>query len=120
MSLLFPEKDSVGISIIKLQKWIAKTLFIILIALILFNILGDPKVSQTINNSYLPIISGWIGIILGFYFSREFSGILAEKLKQKEEELGKVTSRVYKNSNEALETLIEVLRRKDNKHGTRR
>ena len=109
MSLLFSERDSVGISIIKLQKWIAKILFIILVGLILFNVFGDKETSQTINNSYLPIISGWIGIILGFYFSREFSGILAGKLKDKEEQLGKVTRNVYKESNEALETLIKVL-----------
>ena len=113
MSLLFPEKDSVGISIIKLQKWIAKILFIILIGLILFNVFGDRETSQTINNSYLPIISGWIGIILGFYFSREFSGILAKKLKDKEDELEEVTNKVYKSPNKTLELISAFLQERE-------
>jgi hypothetical protein len=40
------------------------------------------NVSHEITSSFLPIITGWIGIVIGFYFSREISGILEDKLRK--------------------------------------
>jgi len=67
------KENDVEDKIVGIQKWMAFILFFILIGLILFNAFGDSNKAQMMNNSYLPIISGWIGIILGFYFSRELA-----------------------------------------------
>ena len=78
--------DDIEDKIVGIQKWMAFILFFILIGIILFNAFGDSDKTQMMNNSYLPIISGWIGIILGFYFSRELAGIISQKLKDSKKE----------------------------------
>jgi len=102
--------------IVSIQKWIALALFLILIGLILFNAFGDRDKAQMINNSYLPIVSGWIGIILGFYFSREIAGIIGQKLKNTKKDYKQTVDKVEREFEEFKErttaTLINILKNK--------
>ena len=121
MSLLIPaRKPPIWKTIVNLQKWIAKILFFILIALILFSAFGNKETAQILNNSYLPVISGWIGIILGFYFSRELAGIIAEKLKRAEEELDQAKIGADKSVDEAIKTINLILKDTQKENGVRR
>jgi len=83
---MFKQEKDIEDKVVNIQKWIAIILFIILIGLISFNAFGNKDKAQMMNNSYLPIISGWIGIILGFYFSRELAGIISRKFEEAKKE----------------------------------
>jgi hypothetical protein len=53
--------------IITIQKVITYTLIFLLIFLVVYNAFGNKENSTILNNSYLPVVSGWIGIIVGIY-----------------------------------------------------
>ena len=110
--LLRTRKPPIWETIINLQKWMAKVLFIILILLIIFNVFGDKEKAQILNASYLPVISAWIGIILGFYFSGELAGIIGEKLKRTEEERDRAMMGTDERVNKAMEIMISTLKSK--------
>lgn len=99
--------------VVNIQKWIAIALFIILIGLVSFNAFGDKDKSQMMNNSYLPIISGWIGIILGFYFSRELAGIISRKFeeakKERKQDVVNIEEDYKKFKSETQEIILELL-----------
>lgn len=114
--MFFKKKDNVKDiedKIVGIQKWIALVLFLILIGLISFNAFGDKDKAQMMNNSYLPIISGWIGIILGFYFSRELAGIISQKLKESRKERKQDNEKIRQEyeslKNETSEVMIDLL-----------
>ena len=104
----FKESD-IEDKIVGIQKWMAFILFLILIGLILFNAFGDKEKAQMINNSYLPIVSGWIGIILGFYFSRELAGIISQKLKDSKKERKLDNERVKQEYERFKEETSEIM-----------
>ncbi len=111
MSLLIKEKKPpIWETIISLQKWVTKILFIILILLILFSAFGNKEKAQMLNASYLPVISAWIGIILGFYFSGELASIIGEKLRRTEEERDKAIKGTDERVNKAMEIMISTLK----------
>jgi len=115
MPLFNWKRNDIEDKIIGIQKWIAVVLFIVLIGLIVFNAFGDKDKAQMINNSYLPIISGWIGIILGFYFSRELAGIISQKLKDTRknyrEDIERIEDEFEEFKEDVTENMISILRR---------
>ncbi len=81
-----PRKQEAGIErfVLKTQGWITFALFVCFIGMlglslwIVFKSNGD---IENVTNSFLPIVTGWIGVVLGFYFSREISGMIENRLK---------------------------------------
>lgn len=106
-------------TVINIQKGITLVLMAILVFLIVYNAFGDSKNSQTLNNSYLPIISGWMGVILGFYFSREIADIINKKLKETQKERKEDTEKIveeYENfKRQTSEVIIELLNKLNKK-----
>ena len=111
-------KVSLDEKVINIQRWIARILISILIFLILFNAFGNLENAQILNNSYLPIISGWIGIILGFYFSREIADIINKKLKEtqkdRKRDAEQVAQEYEKFREETDDMIIDIIRSKEN------
>lgn len=82
------ERSNKNKKTLDVQKWVLKvqgriTLFLVLVflGLILFAMFGDAERANNIILTFLPIITGWLGIVLGFYFSREISKFLEQKLE---------------------------------------
>jgi len=66
--------------VLKIQSKFAFFLSIIFIGLILYMMFGDKERANSLILTFLPIVTGWLGVILGFYFSREISNFLEQKL----------------------------------------
>lgn len=66
--------------VLKIQSRFAVFLSIIFISLIAYMMFGDEERANSLILTFLPIITGWLGVILGFYFSREISNFLEQKL----------------------------------------
>ena len=103
--------------VIGIQKVITYTFIFLLIFLVGYNAFGSSNNTQILNNTYLPIVSGWIGIILGFYFSREIADIISKKLKEsqreRKEENEKVKEEYKKFKEETSNIIIELLNKQE-------
>lgn len=121
------DKEShVELSTLRIQRGITiatfSTFFLVLgsyFALIYF--LDTEKLDLSLNalNIFLPIITSWIGAIIAFYFSKEFSDALIKKMeneKEKNKETEETTEKLenkYKEEkltyNKAILGLMKVI-----------
>lgn len=92
-------EDSVEFLTLKIQRNITIftfLVFLIIMAVYFYSIikLDTPKIELSLRalNIFLPIITSWIGAIIAFYFSKEFSDALIKKInrhKKKDETVSK-------------------------------
>jgi len=118
--------------ILKIQSRFAVLLSTIFIALIVYMMFGEKERANSLIITFLPIITGWLGIILGFYFSREISKFLeqklAKRLKEEDDNLEEYEGTIkqiekerkeereeFKEIVDSRESLINNLRHKINK-----
>lgn len=118
---------------LKIQKNITTFTFIIFLLIIgayfyTILILDTSKIELSLRglNIFLPIVTSWIGAIIAFYFSKEFSDALIQKIsKYKEEkvkaskELSNIKTSFKKQQEELAEeyetTLFELLKELEKK-----
>ncbi len=116
---LFGRKEkTIDDVVIGIQSGITTVLILLLIFLVGYNAFGEIENAKNLNATYLPIISGWIGIILGFYFSREIADILSKKLKDEKNARKKDNERIEQEliafKKETSEIIMELLLSKNN------
>jgi len=87
------ENQEVESPVSKIERWLMRTqgkitlaLFFCFIFLMIASVGYPSEATQQATNTFLPIISGWIGVVLGFFFSREISGYFENKLNSVREE----------------------------------
>jgi hypothetical protein len=66
--------------IMVVQGGITFLLFLCFIFLLVASVVGFWEGTMTAVNTFLPIISGWIGVVLGFFFSREIGKHFEDRL----------------------------------------
>jgi hypothetical protein len=105
--LIFNKKEfSIEKYVLKTQKWITLALFASFIAMLIWSLVVASNSTSTLNsiqgieriiNSFLPIITGWIGVVLGFYFSREISNLIEDRLKSVKSQTEQALEEAQKN-----------------------
>lgn len=124
---LLGSKKSLDEVVIGIQKGLTIAFIMVLIFLVLYNAFGDSDNAQRLNDSYLPIVSAWIGIILGFYFSREIADIIGKKLKEEKRDRKKDTEDIVKEyedfrteTSRIILALLKKASKKKEKNGRKR
>ena len=80
-------KETVFDAVLKIQKHITYFLFMLFGILMIYALSGTDPQNDAIN-SFLPIVTGWLGATIGFYFSREISSIMEDRLKGVKHNMG--------------------------------
>lgn len=113
-----------------IERWLMRnqaviTLFLIGIffLLVIVSLAVDaPQVKNTVN-TFLPIISGWIGVVIGFFFSREISKYFEDRLnsfksdlKDYDKQLGQALQERDEEITNLKEEFKHILEEKDRQY----
>ncbi len=113
--ILFHEYGGVEEHTLSIQKWIMQTTFVILFGIIVYSFISINKENYNevkgLINIFLPLLTSWIGAIIAFYFSKEISDALVNKIK-KYKDKEKQTEESLKEIEEKYEKERESMKRK--------
>lgn len=110
--VLVSKYDNIEEHTLSIQKWIMETIIILFIGLMVYSLVfvNKDNYSQVkeIINTFLPLLTAWIGAIIAFYFSKELHDLLAKKIRDYQKEKKQTKSdieQLEKKYNEEKEQL---------------
>ncbi len=72
------EKHNLVRHVLRMQRRIAYLLFAVFLILVIYAL--TPWAQDQVLNIFVPVVVGWLGAIIGFYFSKEVGNAIEQKI----------------------------------------
>ncbi|HKZ40046.1 MAG TPA: hypothetical protein VJ044_03740 [Candidatus Hodarchaeales archaeon] len=72
------DKHNLVRHVLRMQRKIAHLLFLVFLILVIYAL--TPWAQDQVLNIFVPVVVGWLGAIIGFYFSKEVGNAIEQRI----------------------------------------